>query len=189
MPRRFFPFPLLVLCAVLATSAQQTPAPPQNPAPASQNAAATPPPPAQPSKKPRKVWTDDDLSTLTGTSISVVGTPAQPGKNSSPRSNSETAKEAAKEKEKQKVIAQLREALRKLHADLAQLDKQIAELRSFQQGTPSSSPGLLRNRLPNSASPEEQLRQLTEKRTHLQTQLDTLEEAARKAGLSPGDLR
>ena len=189
MPRCFFPLPLLVLCAALAASAQQTPPPPQEQAPASRNAAATPAPPAQPSKKPRKVWTDDDLSTLTGTGISVVGTPAQPGKNSSLRSNSETAKEAAKEKEKQKVIAQLREALRKLHADLAQLDKQIAELRSFQQGTPSSSPGLPSNRRPSSTSPEEQLRQLTEKRTRLQTQLGTLEDAARKAGLSPGDLR
>ena len=185
MPRRFFPLALLVLCAALAASAQETPPPPQNSAPAAQNAAATPPPPAQPSKKPRKVWTDDDLSTLTGTSISVVGTPAQPGKNSSPRPNSQTAREAAREK----TIAQLREAVRRLHADLAQIDKQIADLRSFQQGTPSSSPGLPRNRLPNSASPEEQLRQFAQKRTQLQTQLDSLEEAARKAGLSPGDLR
>jgi len=183
MPRCFFPLPLLVLCAALAASAQQTPAPPQNPTPASQNAGATPAPPAPPTKKSKKVWTDDDLSSLTGASISVVGAPAQPGKNSSPHSNSETAKE------KEKVITRLREALRKLRADLAQIDKQIADLRSFQQGTPSSSPGLPSNRLPSSTSPEEQLRQLTEKRTRLQTQLDTLEEAARKAGLSPGDLR
>ena len=182
MPRRFFPLPFLVLCAALAASAQQTPTPPQNPAPA---AGATPAPPAPPTKKSKKVWTDDDLSTLSGASISVVGAPAQPGKNSLPHPNSETAREAAREK----TIARLREAVRRLHADLAQLDKQIAELRSFQQGTPSSSPGLPRNRLPNSASPEEQLRQLAAKRTQLQAQLDSLEEAARKAGLSPGDLR
>ena len=185
MPRRFFPLALLVFCAALAASAQQAPAPPQNPAPASQNAGATAAPPAPAPKKPRKVWTDDDLSSLGGASISVVGTPDQPDKNSSPRPNSEKAREAAREKE----IARVREALRKLRADIAQLDKQIAELHSFQQGTPSSSPGVQRNRRLDSASPEEQLHQLAEKRTQLQAQLDALEEAARKAGLSPGDLR
>jgi len=187
MPRRFSPLPLLVLCAALAVSAQQTPPPPQKPAPASQNTGATPPAPAPPLKKSKKVWTDDDLSSLSGTGISVVGAPGQPGKNSSPRSDSVKAKEAAREKERE--IAQLREALRKLRADLAQVDKQLADLRSFQQGTPSSSPGLPRNRRMNSASPEEQLRQLAEKRTQLQTRIDALEDAARKAGLSPGDLR
>lgn len=187
MPRRFFSMPLLVLCATLAAPAQQAPTPPQNPAPASQNAGATPAPPAPPLKKPKKVWTDDDLSSLGGASISVVGTPAQPGKNSSPHPDSETAREAAREKETE--IARLREALRKLRADLAQLDKQIADLHSFQQGTPSSSPGVQRNRRLNSASPEEQLRQLEQKKTQLQTRIDALEDAARKAGLSPGDLR
>ncbi|MBZ5701836.1 MAG: hypothetical protein LAN84_08310 [Acidobacteriia bacterium] len=188
MPRRFSSLPLLVLCAALAASAQQPPAPPpQDPAPAASNAAATPAPPAPPAKKSKKVWTNDDLPTLSGTSVSVVGAPPQPAKNSSPRPNSQAAREAAREKELQ--IARLREALRKLRADLAQLDKQIADLHSFQQGTPSSSPGLLPNRRPNSASPEDQLRQLTAKRAQLQSQLDTLEDAARKAGLSPGDLR
>ena len=189
MLRRFFPLPLLVLCAALAAPAQQTPPPPQNPAPAAQKAGATPPPPAQPPKKSKKVWTDDDLSTLGGASISVVGAPAQPGKSSSPRSKSQTARESAEEREREKDIAQLREALRRLRADLAQVDKQIADLHSFQQGPPSSSAGVQRNRRLSAISPEEQLRQLAAKRIQLQTQLDALEDAARKAGLSPGDLR
>jgi hypothetical protein len=153
--------------------------------------------------KSKKVWTNDDMSSVTGT-ISVVGTPQQPrpaatpSKISSlqppPPSKASTDK-AADTKTKDgsvdpKTLAQLRQQLQKLQAGIDQLDKQIAQLKDADHGN-SKNMGVLTSD-PSQYSMEpvpDQIKALEAKKSSLQAAMDQLLDAARASGIEPGQLR
>jgi hypothetical protein len=152
--------------------------------------------------KPKKIWTNDDMSELTGT-ISVVGTPQQkqpvmPSKISSLQAAVPAKATSAKATDATngdgsidpKVLAQTREQLQKLQAGIDQLDKQIEQLKGANRGD-SKNLGILTSN-PSSYSMEpvpDQIKALEAKKSSLQAAMDQLLDAARASGVEPGLLR
>lgn len=162
---------------------------PQDPKPASQ--AQNPSPSTAPSSttnstkpKPKKVWTNDNVPN-SGEGVSVVGTPGSGGSKSQPRNSAATSASIDS-----KVVASLREQLRRLEAQLAVVEKQYSDLKAQSKGESKSAGGLQQNTyMYDSSSVAEQLQRLQEKKKRIQSTIDELLDAARKAGIEPGDLR
>lgn len=175
---------LLLLSPVLAGGAErpQDPASPssqtQNPPP---NATQAPAPNAT-KPKPKKVWTNDNLGDAGGT-ISVVGGPRSASKTDSNKPPADKGVDP-------KTLRSLRDQLQRLEAQLAVVDQQLSDLKDFGKGDSKHAGGLSQNTWNyNSSSVDEQIQQLKDKRTKLQTTIDNLLDAARAAGIEPGQLR
>jgi chaperonin cofactor prefoldin len=173
MPRSFSLLVLVVLFATFAAAQSPTPS---SPAPASPSQNPVPP---DETKKPKKVWTNDNLSDANG-AVSVVG-----DTKNGPKKKLNAAKPADEQ-----YIASLRKQLNKLQEQIADADKQIADLTSFSKGEPSSSAsGIKLNKGYNREPIEVQIRALQEKKKDLQAKTDALLDEARKKGVEPGQLR
>ena len=152
--------------------------------------------------KPRKVWTNDDMSEVTGT-ISVVGMPQQkqpitPSKISSLQPAGPAKASAAKTPDAKtkndsvdpKALAQLREQLQKLQAGIDQLDRQITELKDASHGNSKNMGVLMSDPSQYSMEPvPDQIKALEAKKASLQAAMDQLLDAARASGIEPGQLR
>jgi hypothetical protein len=161
-----------VLCQDPAASSQEKP-PPQS---STQTQGATKP---SDSKKPKKVWTNDNLSDANG-AVSVVGNPK----------NDLKGKQTGAKSADGQYIASLRKQLSKLQEQIADADKQIADLTSFSKGEPSSSAsGIKLNKGYNREPIEVQIRALQRKKKDLQAKTGALLDEARKKGIEPGQLR
>jgi len=136
-------------------------------------------------KKTKKVWTNENLSDAGGT-ISVVGdtrnAPKGPARTDQ-RSSSDNAVDP-------RAISGLRQQLEKLQAQLADVDRQLADLKDFSKGSSKGSGGIQRNTWEyNSSSVDEQLRTLQANRNQIQAAIDSVYDNARKRGIEPGQLR
>jgi hypothetical protein len=140
-------------------------------------------------KKPKKVWTNEEMSTLHG-KISVVGNPEQANAYSDSRKwNNDSDAGNGNDLEREKVVANYREQLRQLREQQADIDKKIADFRNFKADNASPSGGInVRNRYSMTPA-EDQIRQLEEKKKQIQAKIDAIEEEARKNGIEPGELR
>ncbi len=149
----------------------------------SQDSASSQSQPATPSreepKKTKKVWTNDNLGDVSASAISQVGD----DRNSSPGKNA-AAKPASSE-----VVAAYRKQLTILQAQLASVEKKIADLKSFSKGEASGANGLQLHKRYSTEPVEDQVRKLEEKRKSLAAQMDAVFDAARKRGIEPGQLR
>jgi chaperonin cofactor prefoldin len=145
------------------TSSQQPPSP-------------TPQQPAD-TQKPKKVWTNENLSGAHG-AVSVVGDPkSQPKPATSKPANTQYAASARKQ-------------LEKLQQQVDDVEKQLVDLKNFSEGEPSTSAsGIKLNHSYNREPIEVQIRALQEKKKDLQSKMDALLDEARKKGVEPGQLR
>jgi hypothetical protein len=174
MPRSLSFAIFVSLFAAFSAAAQSPDASSPLPAAPSQDSAQ----PAD-AKKPKKVWTNENLSGANG-AVSIVGNPKNASKNKSI---------AAKPADAQ-YIASARKQLDKLQAQIADADQQIADLKNFSKGEPSSSAGGIKlNKGYNREPIEVQIRTLEEKKKDLQAKIDALLDEARKNGIEPGQLR
>jgi hypothetical protein len=147
----------------------QTPTAPQAPAPNSTK------------PKPKKVWTNENVAD-SGGSISVVGSAGN-----SPKAQ---PKPAANTSIDPKVLTSLRDQLQRLQAQLNIVDRELSDLKALSKGDSKHAGGLQTNTWQyNSSSVEEQIRHLQEKKKRLEATIDELLDAARKAGIEPGQLR
>ncbi|MGB7281904.1 MAG: hypothetical protein WBE13_06550 [Candidatus Acidiferrum sp.] len=175
----------LALGCVLAcsTSLAQTATPQTSPSPGTAPTTAAVPPKAASSatpadaKRPKKVWTNDDVDSLSGP-VSVVGNSKNLGK---PGSDA---------KEDPQYIATTRKQLEKLQSQLDDTDKQLADLKDFSDGKGAATSGGYEftkgyNRVPV----DQQITNLEAKKNQLQGKIDALLDEARKKGVEPGDLR
>jgi hypothetical protein len=203
---------VLILVSAFACAAQSTgsgaPAPsePSKPSAQSQSSAPAAPQPAAPTananapkdqssdkdqtkKKPKKVWTNEEMSTVRG-DISVVGDPAQAGSSTdSQQANTASDSGKGRNSERARAIATYREQLRQLREQQDGIDKKIAEFRNFKADNASPSGGInVRNRYSMTPT-EDQIRQLEDKKKQIQVKVDAIEEEARKNGIEPGELR
>ena len=174
---------MLLTCGAKSSS---TPQDSPTSTPQGQNASSSAPPlraqdPAKPIAKKKKVWTNENLDDARG-AISVVG---------EARSVPETLSEPmSDEPVDPKLIANLRQQLLRLQAQLAQVDKQLVNLKDFSKGESRSSSGLQRNTWQyNSSSVDEQLRNLQANKNKIQAAIDSVLDVARKRGIEPGQLR
>jgi small-conductance mechanosensitive channel len=135
--------------------------------------------------KPKKVWTNDNLGDSNGT-ISIVGDPNKAqGK---PQSKAAATSNADKSVSPQ-VLAKLRDELQKLQAQLTVVDQQLSDLKDLSKGEAKSSGGVKPSLAYDSSSVDEQIRHLQEKKAKIQGVMDDLYDAARAAGIEPGQLR
>jgi hypothetical protein len=175
MNRRGIIVAATILCsfsgaASLAASAQDSPPLP----------AASPSQPTAPTQQPRKakkIWTNEDLPDGAASTIS------QPG---DPKNHAATRNAPAKPA---KTAATFRKQLENLHAQLAVVEKQIADLKGFSKGETPGAIGLQMHKHYNADPIEDQLSKLEDKRKSLSAQIDALFDAARKQGIEPGQLR
>jgi hypothetical protein len=173
----------LVCTSSLAASPQEpaSPAPAQDPAPTSS------PAPAQGSTKPapkktKRVWTNENLGDANGT-ISVVGDPQKPS------ASKPEAKSVPDKAVDPRLVANLRQQALGLQAQLDSVDKELAALKNFSKGDSTGSGGLKTSMNYSSASVEDQIRSLTQKKSKIQGALDAVFDAARAKGIEPGQLR
>jgi hypothetical protein len=144
-----------------------------------QSQASTTPAPsdADAAKKPKKVWTNEDL----GVASSTV---AQPGD----EKNSSRTKPAALKSTNPYVIS-LRQQLQKLQAQLADIDKQIGDLDSFRKGDTYGNGALQLHKRYNAEPIDAQIAKLQDKKKQLEAKQGALLDDARKKGVDPGQLR
>jgi hypothetical protein len=185
------------MCAAQSSSSSSQPSqtPPPAPAPS-----ATAPPAAktatgkdQPAnkdsaketKKPKKVWTEDDISKVGG-SISVVGdSSSSDGAKGSSQSTGTSADNSAQGKE----VENYRDQIRQLQAQLDAADKKLDDLRNFKADNTSSSGGINPNHGYSMTPIPDQIKQLEEKKKQIQDKIDAVTDEARKKGIEPGQLR
>src|SRR6266850_635102 len=130
-------------------------------------------------KQPKKTWTNDNLSDAKG-AVSVVG---------DSKAGSKSKTHPARPADAQ-YVASVRKQLEKLNAQIADADKQIADLTNFSKGEPSTSAsGIKLGKGYNREPVEVQIHALQEKKKDLQSKMDTLLDEARKRGVEPGQLR
>ena len=133
--------------------------------------------PAAERKKTKKVWTNDDLG---------GGNVAMP---SADEKNSTTAKKAAVKPATPQEAAAFRKQLATLQAQLTNVEKQIADLKSFSKGETPGANGLQMHKAYTMEPIENQVQKLEDKRKSIAAQIDGVYDAARKRGLEPGQLR
>ena len=121
---------------------------------------------AKEKKKPKKVWTEEEISAVGG-SISVVGDP-HPSNNSSRTPASPSASDG-------RDAAYYRGRLAPLRQQIDDVDREIQELKSVK--------GTVRENL------EAQVRIREARREKIQKQINEIEEDARRHGIAPGQLR
>jgi hypothetical protein len=133
-------------------------------------------PPAE-TKKPKKVWTNENLSGANGP-VSVVGD----SKNKS--------KPAASKPANAQYVASVRKQLDKLQGEIADIDKQLVDLKNFSEGQPSTSAsGIKLNKSYEREPIEVQMRALQDKKKYLESKIDALLDEARKKGVESSELR
>lgn len=185
MTRSYPIWSALSFCGMLSCSTcfAQSPAPSNSPttSPAPATSPAQPPdgtaPAAADPKKTKKVWTNDDVSGLTGP-VSVVGNSKNP------------AKAGSGGKADPQYIASTKKELAKLRSQLDDADKQLTDLKDFSGGkAPATSGGYQINKGYNREPVDQQIVGLQEKKKQLQDKIDALLDEARKKGVQPGDLR
>ena len=162
----------------LARAQEQSPAASQ---PSSQQAPADPAPSTSPGKKPKKVWTNEDMGAVKDSPISQVGkaAPAPLSGNSSPANTPAVNPQ---------VVATYRKQLAQLQAQEASVEKQIADLKDFQRGEPGHDSGLQLHKRYSSEPIDVQIHKLEDKRKQIADQIDALSDSARKKGILSGQL-
>jgi len=130
-------------------------------------------------KKTKKVWTNENLGEVGGSPISQVG-----GANQGSSAKNAVAKPASSQE-----IAAFRKQLATLQAQLENVEKQIADLKSFSKGEASRANGLQLHKNYTMEPVQDQVRKLEERKKLLATQIDAVFDAARKRGIEPGQLR
>jgi hypothetical protein len=140
-------------------------------------------------KKPKKVWTNDNVSSIPG-GVSVVGEGNQSDASSSQGASGAAQRDLSGATEaRQRQIAGYRDQIRQMQAQIDAADKRIAQLKNFKAEDTSPSGGIKMNQGYNMVPLEDQVKQLEDKKKQLQGKIEDVENEARKNGIDSGDLR
>jgi hypothetical protein len=174
----------------LSQSQPQAPAPTSTTPTAEKNADAKGQPAdkdsAKDKKKPKKVWTEDDISKVGG-SISVVGDTSS---SSSPaKSPSQTSGASSDNSAQGNQVEYYRDQIRKLQVQMDETDKKINDLRNFKADNSSASGGINPHHGYSMTPVPDQIKQLEDKKKQIQDKIDAVTDEARKKGIEPGQLR
>ena len=166
-----------------AATAGTTPAAPATKTPASSTAEKQPEAP----KKPKKVWTNDEVGSLKG-SVSVVGG-KHPVERQAMAENDQNGKEDGDWDPRAEKVRQYRDAIDQTRTQIADADAQIAKLKDFKGENVAPSGGINPSQSYNMVPPEEQVKQLESRKRQLEAKIEDIENQARKEGIDPGELR
>jgi hypothetical protein len=148
-------------------------------------AAATQGAPANPSgdpKKPKKVWTNDDMSSM-HSAVSVVGDAKRPTR----QEYNDDADEG--DDGRQAQVQSYRDQIEQIRGQIQAVDDRMTQLKNFKAENGAPSGGIKMNQEYNMVPVEEQVKELEEKKKKLEEQIEQIEDAARKSGIDPGELR
>ncbi len=192
MKNRIAGFGLLLLgcAAICSAQTQDTPkkdAPDTKPAaaPADKNATKQDAQTAPDKKKPKKVWTNEEMATLPG-EISVVGDPNQGAASKKEPGHDATVGGGDSQ---QMQIDSYRRQISDLRSQIDAADQRIAQLKAFKGENSSPSGGINMNQGYDMVPVEDQVKQLEAKKKKLEGQIEDVENEARKNGIDPGKLR
>jgi len=135
-------------------------------------------------KKPKKVWTNEEVGSLSSP-ISVVGD----AKSSPAAEEKKPVESSAGDSARQRQIEQYRNQIQQIRAQMDAIDKRIDQLKNFKGENSNPSGGININQGYNMVPLEDQVKQLEEKKRQFAAKIDDLELQARKNGIDSGDLR
>ena len=127
-------------------------------------------------KKPKRVWTNDDLGNSAGAASSSADGPKAPLKPTSAKPPSAA------------YAASLRKQIDALQKRLIDADQQLLDLKKFKDGESVGGNMQLHKRY-NNIPIDQQITELHEKKKRIQAQLEAIFDDARKKGIDPGQLR
>ena len=146
-------------------------------------------PPVQPSdkKKPKKVWTNDELKSVKS-GVSVVG---EANKSTTTRHGHARKDDEDNDNPSphQQQVEEYRSQIRELRDRIEAVDKRVAQLKDFKAENTSASGGIDLHQKYNMEPVADQVKQLEDAKKKLQEQIDDIENDARKSGIEPGELR
>lgn len=140
--------------------------------------------PAPDKKKPKKVWTNDEIGKVSG-GVSVVGDANLSDNDSKKKPDSIESNDGAR----QHRIDDYKKRTSQLQSQIDAIDKRISQLKNFKGENTSPTGGININQGYDMVPIEDQVKQLEEKKKQLQTKLDDVESDARKNGITADDLR
>lgn len=165
-----------------AQSSQQPAASAAPAAAASSTSAAQTKAAATPKAKPAKVWTNEDMSKLTGDGVSVVGKP--------PSSNASSTSAKPRGYSMEKDPNWYRKQLQPLRAEIDQLNAQIEKTKAFLSGDHvNDTSGTIRAYYGVPGNPQDQLKKLEARRNKDVAKVNDLLDRARQNDIPPGALR
>ena len=179
---------LVALVAALFVLAWAAPARAAQAAPSQKTASPAQPP----TKKARKVWTNEDLEALRPSGITVSTPPAAAPASASEAAAAADTDEKAGGKKKEKEVDPVEKILKRLAPLRAELDAVEARLRSLRQARSTGNTtggGMDISQSPGGLNTENQLSQLEQRRSDLLRQIAALEDEARRKGIAPGAIR
>jgi hypothetical protein len=131
-------------------------------------------------KKPKKVWTNEEVGSLQGT-VSVVGT-------NRPAERETESSESADDPRRGKTL-RYRAAIAELRGKIDAADQRIAQYKNFKAEDSSPNGGINPHKGYSMVPLDEQVKQLEEKKKQLLANIEDLENQAKKEGIEPGELR
>ena len=138
-------------------------------------------------KKPKKVWTNDELKSVK-TGVSVVGD-ANKGTTTRHSHARKDDEENDNPSPHQQQVEEYRSQIRELRDRIEAVDKRIAQLKDFKAENTSASGGIDLHQKYNMEPVADQVKQLEDAKKKLQAQIEDIENEARKTGIEPGELR
>lgn len=139
-------------------------------------------------KKPKKVWTNDEIGSVGG-QISVVGTQQDSPKTEKPANAKATADSTANADLHQQQVDRYKEQMKQYQAQIDDADKQIDKLKNFKAENTAPNGGINPTQAYTMTPPEDQVKQLEAKKKQLQAKMDDTQQDARKNGVSSDELR
>jgi hypothetical protein len=133
-------------------------------------------------KKPKKVWTNDEIGSVKG-GISVVGD----GKSANSRRPAQESHDSYNAHAE--LVQNYRDQVRQLREQIDAADSRIEQLKNFKAENTSAAAGINMNRGYSMVPVEEQVKQLEERKKKLRAKIDDLEVQAKKDGIDPGEVR
>jgi hypothetical protein len=138
-------------------------------APASSNASATP--------APKKVWTNEDMSSVKG-GVSVVGAKRNQNSKQTPTQTADAA-----------TVDRIKKTLQKLQGQLDDVNAKLASYKQFLNGEPVSTGERDMSKGYSRTPVDQQIIQLENKKKDLTQQIGDLWDEARKKGIDSSQLR
>jgi Tfp pilus assembly protein FimV len=140
--------------------------------------------PSAEKKKPKKVWTNDEIGKGSD-GVSVVGEAGAQGNDSKKKPDSP----ANNNDPRQRQIHEYKAQLAQLQSRIDAIDKRINQLKNFKGENTSPSGGINMNQGYTMVPIPDQIKQLEEKKRQLRAKMDDVETEAHKNGISSDDLR
>lgn len=146
---------------------------------------------AAPAKKPKKIWTNEDLEELRNRlPLSSFGAaPATAGGEGGAATATGAAAEEKKPDEATLRLERIQKQLATLREELAKVDEQLRSLRAPRASGRTTGQGLAFNEVPGGLTTESQIEVLEARRRSLLRQIEELEDEARRSGYAPGAIR